>query len=92
MRGDGQNQLKISVPHPMTKTYRLILLLAALILLESPLSYQFLQILDVLTCPRGYIAAVEPFLGLSYIFGSGLKWTGSITRRFCYKKNNMPPP
>ncbi len=36
MRGDGQNQLKISAPHPMTETYRLISLLAALISLDSP--------------------------------------------------------
>jgi hypothetical protein len=36
MRGDGQNQLKISAPHPMTETYRLIPLLAALISLDSP--------------------------------------------------------
>jgi hypothetical protein len=45
MRGDGQNQLKISAPHPMTKTYRLIPLLAALISLESlfnlPISANF---------------------------------------------------
>jgi hypothetical protein len=33
MRGDGQNQLKISAPHPTTE---LISLLAALISLESP--------------------------------------------------------
>jgi hypothetical protein len=31
MRGHGQNQLKISAPHPMTETCRLIPLLAALI-------------------------------------------------------------
>jgi hypothetical protein len=36
MRGDGQNQLKISAPHPMTETYRFISLLAALIALDSP--------------------------------------------------------
>jgi hypothetical protein len=36
MRGDVQNQLKISAPHPMTETYRLIPLLAALISLDSP--------------------------------------------------------
>jgi hypothetical protein len=35
MRGDGQNQLKISAPHPMTETYRLIPLLAEIILLDS---------------------------------------------------------
>jgi hypothetical protein len=36
MRGDGQNQLKILAPHPVTETYRLTPLLAALILLDSP--------------------------------------------------------
>jgi hypothetical protein len=36
MRGNEQNQLKISAPHPMTETYRLIPLLAALISLDSP--------------------------------------------------------
>ncbi len=36
MRGDGQNQLKISAPHPVTETCRLIPLLAALISLDSP--------------------------------------------------------
>ncbi len=36
MRGEGQNQLKISAPHPMTETYWLIPLSAALILLDSP--------------------------------------------------------
>jgi hypothetical protein len=36
MRIDGQNQLKISAPNPMTETYRLISLLAALISLDSP--------------------------------------------------------
>jgi hypothetical protein len=36
MRGDGQNQRKISAPHPVTGTYRLIPLLAALISLDSP--------------------------------------------------------
>jgi hypothetical protein len=36
MRGDGQNQLKISASHPITETYQLIPLLAALILLDSP--------------------------------------------------------
>jgi hypothetical protein len=36
MRGGGKNQLKISAPHPMTETYRLIPLLAALISLDSP--------------------------------------------------------
>jgi hypothetical protein len=36
MRGDGQNQLKISAPHPVTETYRLIPLLAAQISLDSP--------------------------------------------------------
>ncbi len=29
MRGDGQNQLKISAPHPITETHRLIPVLAA---------------------------------------------------------------
>jgi hypothetical protein len=41
MRGDGQNQLKISAPHPMTETYRLIPLLAALISLDSPFNRWF---------------------------------------------------
>jgi hypothetical protein len=36
MRGDGQNQRKISAPHPVTETYRLIPLFAALISLDSP--------------------------------------------------------
>ncbi len=36
MRSHGQNQLKISAPHPMTETCQLILLLAALISLDSP--------------------------------------------------------
>jgi hypothetical protein len=36
MRGDGQNQLKISAPHPITETYPLIPLLASLISLDSP--------------------------------------------------------
>jgi hypothetical protein len=36
MRGNGQNQLKIPAPHPMTENYRLIPLLAALISLDSP--------------------------------------------------------
>jgi hypothetical protein len=36
MRGDGQNQLKVSAPHPRTETYRFILLLATLISLDSP--------------------------------------------------------
>jgi hypothetical protein len=36
LRGDGQNQLKISAPHLMTETYRLISILAALISLDSP--------------------------------------------------------
>jgi hypothetical protein len=40
MRGDGQNQLKISVPHPITETYRLIPVLAALIALDSPFKVQ----------------------------------------------------
>jgi hypothetical protein len=35
MRGDGQNQLKISAPHPVTENYRLVPLLAALISLDS---------------------------------------------------------
>jgi hypothetical protein len=39
MRGDGQNQLKISAPHPMTETQRLISLLAALISLDSPFNH-----------------------------------------------------
>jgi hypothetical protein len=41
MRGDGKNQLKISAPHPMTETYRLIPvpLLAALISLDSPFKF-----------------------------------------------------
>jgi hypothetical protein len=41
MRGDGQNQLKISAPHPTTETYRLILLLASLISLDSPFNCPF---------------------------------------------------
>jgi hypothetical protein len=41
MRGDGQNQRKISAPHPMTETYRLISLLAALISLDSPFNINF---------------------------------------------------
>jgi hypothetical protein len=41
MRGDGQNQLKILAPHPMTETYRLIPLLTALILLDSPFKGPF---------------------------------------------------
>jgi hypothetical protein len=36
MRDDGQNQLKISAPHPMTETYQLIPLVASLISLDSP--------------------------------------------------------
>jgi hypothetical protein len=36
MRGDGQNQLTISAPHPIIETYRLIPLLASLISLDSP--------------------------------------------------------
>ncbi len=36
MREDGQNQLKISVPHPVTETDQFIQLLAALIVLDSP--------------------------------------------------------
>jgi hypothetical protein len=36
MRGDGQNQLKISAPHPIRGTYRLVPVLAALISLDSP--------------------------------------------------------
>ncbi len=42
MRGNGQNQLKISAPHPMTETYRLIPLLAALISLDSPFNVKLL--------------------------------------------------
>ena len=44
MRGDGKNQLKISAPHPMTETYRLIPLLAALISLDSPFKYEKLPV------------------------------------------------
>jgi hypothetical protein len=40
MRGDGQNQLKISAPHPVTETYRFIPLLATLILLDSPFNIE----------------------------------------------------
>jgi hypothetical protein len=47
MRGDGQNQLKISAPHPMTETYRLIPLLAALISLDSPVPDERSRILEV---------------------------------------------
>jgi hypothetical protein len=39
MRGDVQNQLKISAPHPITETYRFIPLLAALISLDSPFNF-----------------------------------------------------
>ncbi len=41
MRGDGQNQLKISAPHPMTETYQLISRLATLISLDSPFKLAF---------------------------------------------------
>jgi hypothetical protein len=39
MRGDGQNQLEISAPHPLTDTHRLKPLLAALISLDSPFNF-----------------------------------------------------
>jgi hypothetical protein len=45
MRGNGQNQLKISAPYPMTETYRLIPLLAALISLDSP--FKFVKIVTL---------------------------------------------
>jgi hypothetical protein len=35
MKGYGQNELKISVPHPLTETYQLMPLLANLISLDS---------------------------------------------------------
>jgi hypothetical protein len=44
MRGDGKNQLKISAAHPMTETYRLIPLLAALISLDNPFEASLLTI------------------------------------------------
>jgi hypothetical protein len=36
MRGDGQNQLKISLPHHITEAYQLMPLLDSLISLDSP--------------------------------------------------------
>ncbi len=47
MRGDGQNQLKISAPHPIRGTYHLIPVLAALISLDSPFKI-------FLNLPRAY--------------------------------------
>jgi hypothetical protein len=41
MRGDGQNQRKISAPHPLTETYQLIPLLATLISLDRPFKGTF---------------------------------------------------
>jgi hypothetical protein len=52
MRDDGQNQLKISVPHPITETYRLIPLLASLILLDSPFNKNYCL---KITCPAPFV-------------------------------------
>jgi hypothetical protein len=41
MRGDGQNQLKISAPHSVTETYGLITLSATVISLDSPFKDTF---------------------------------------------------
>jgi hypothetical protein len=41
MRGDGQNQLKILAPHPLTETYGLKPLLATVISLDSPFKDTF---------------------------------------------------
>jgi hypothetical protein len=50
MRGDGQNQLKISAPHPVIETHQLIPLLAALISLDSP----FKQKNDIHRCLNNF--------------------------------------
>jgi hypothetical protein len=61
MSGDGQNQRKISAPHPMTETYRLISLLIALILLDSPFKRAILSKGAKPILPRPNLAGAYPY-------------------------------
>jgi hypothetical protein len=69
MRGDGQNQLKISAPHPMTVIYLLIPLSATLISLDSP----FKQVGDHKSKKKQSCGAETICFGSSSSSGSGFQ-------------------